>query len=97
MSCDECSYLGVRCDVCTEIHISDIRRRSTASGKWRKAFTNKSNKCPRCTCCTAIDIALFYRNCPEDAYVAHKLQYNQGGYHCTKNLKYFVKVRLTSK
>lgn len=95
MSCGECEYTGRRCEYCTENHISDIKRRAKGYTVYRKAFKkSKMFYKKKCTCCTDLNLAIVYRDCPADMYVGHK---DHRGLHCVKNLKYFVKQSLTKK
>ncbi len=99
MSCEECTYLGKRCEYCQQIHIEEVRRRALGDKRLDRAIKTARTtwKCKLCSCCTNIDIALVYRDCPDNMYVGHKTPAHAGGEHCVKNLKYFVKQSLTKK
>jgi len=92
MSCDLCIEDGKKCVECRDSLISDVARRAEGKRRHRKGFKDsKQWKCKLCTCCTSIDIAITYMNCPANMYVGHIISAAMGGEHCIKNLKYFVK------
>lgn len=92
MRCDLCVEELKPCSECKDLILSDIARRAYSKKKYRRSFIDsKMNQCKPCKCCSKIDLALVYRNCPDNMYVNHIKPGNEGGKHCILNIKYCVK------